>query len=71
MSETIPCVLDSAISALGYLYNADAVPLILTFLRIIFWTRTVRFAVTFALRQCFSWMTCKSVRGLLKLPTSG
>jgi HEAT repeat protein len=61
--ERDPVVLDSAISALGHLYNAEAVPLILTFQD--HPDRGVRFAVTFAL-QCFP-DDPQSVSGLLKL----
>ena len=63
-NERDPLVVDSAVSALGHLYNADAVPLILTFQD--HPDQSVRFAVTFALGCCFPYDP-QSVSGLLKL----
>ncbi len=62
-NEQDPMVLDSAISALGHLYEAEAAPLILRYQD--HPDRDVRFAVAFAL-GCFP-NDPQSVRGLLKL----
>ena len=62
-NEQDPVVLDSAISALGHLDNAGAVPLILRYQD--HPDENVRFAVTFAL-GCFP-NDPQSVHGLLKL----
>jgi len=61
--EQDPLVLDSAISALGHLDNAEAIPLILSYQD--HSDESVRFAVTFAL-GCFP-DNPQSVSGLLKL----
>ncbi len=62
-SEQVPLVLDSAICALGHLYDARAVPLILRYQD--HRDENVRFAVAFAL-GCFP-NDPQSVYGLLKL----
>lgn len=62
-TEQDPVVLDSAISALGHLHNAKAVPLILSYQD--HPDESVRFAVAFALGQFSN--DPQSVDGLLKL----